>query len=211
MMCRVEIDDRERNPELINALARVDGVKISRVRLETGDFRVDGSVLIERKTAADFGRSLIDGRLFSQAVRLANSTLRTALILEGDQAEWEAVPVSDEALQGACISLSLVFDIPLLFSNGPGETARLLVYAAGQLQRARLGGQIPSRKTRAKRRSTRQLRILQALPEVGPKRARWLLEHFGSVRACFNAEPAELAAVDGISRKTARLIAATVR
>ncbi len=210
MQCRIEVDDRERNAILLATLEALEGVNLTRVRLRTGDFQIDGSVLIERKTTADFGRSLIDGRLFSQASRLAGSPFGAALIVEGGDAEWRAVAVSDQALQGAFISISLIYSIPLLFSSGPEETARLLVYAARQLLRARSGGQVPVRKTRARRRSTRQTRVLQALPGIGPMRARKLLEHFGSVRACLNAAPPQLAAVAGIGARTSALIAETV-
>lgn len=207
---RLEIDDRERNQDLLTALRDMDGLEIACVRLDIGDFRIDDSVIIERKTAADFAASLIDGRLFSQASRLVQSPLRPAYIIEGTPDDWKALKVKRPALQGTLISLMLIFDIPVLRSNDPAETARLAYYTGQQLIRARGDGHIPIRQIKAKRRSTRQRRVLQSLPGIGPDRAKRLLEHFGSVRSCLAADVEELAAIHGIGPATARKIVETV-
>jgi DNA excision repair protein ERCC-4 len=65
---------------------------------------------------------------------------------------------------------------------------------------------LPYRQANAKRKKTRQLRILQSLPGVGPDRAKRLLERFGTVRARFVALPTELLEVEGIGPKTAAAI-----
>ena len=49
-------------------------------------------------------------------------------------------------------------------------------------------------------------RILQSSPGVGADRAKKLLEHFGTVRACFTASPTQLSEVEGIGSKTAAAI-----
>lgn len=207
---RIEIDDRERNLDLLAALRGMDGVEIECVRLPIGDFRIDDAVVIERKTAADFAASLIDGRLFSQASRMAQSPLRPAYIIEGNADDWKSIKVNRSALQGALISLMLVFDIPVLRSIDATETARLVYYTGQQLSRARGDGCIPIRQIKGKRRATRQRRVLQSLPGIGPDRANRLLEHFGGVRACLAADAGQLAAIDGIGPVTARKIVETV-
>lgn len=207
---RIEIDDRERNADLLAALRGMNAIEITCTHLEIGDFRIDDAVVIERKTAADFAASLIDGRLFSQASHMAQSPLRPAYIIEGSAEDWEKIHVSRPALQGALISLMLIFDIPVLRSVDPRETARLVYHTGQQLIRARSGGRVPTRQIKGKRRSTRQRRVLQSLPGIGPDRARRLLEHFGSVRACLAANAGELAAVPGIGPETARKIVETV-
>ena len=52
-------------------------------RLTLGDYLVDNTFLFERKTLPDLAESIKQGRLFSQALRLAESKLSVALILEG--------------------------------------------------------------------------------------------------------------------------------
>ena len=203
---QIVVDDRERPSGVVAALEELEGTIVKIDRLAVGDYCIDGAVLIERKTAADFAESLIDGRLFGQAGRMVRSNLRPAYILEGTSGEWSRLGVSQEALQGAMITLMLIFDLPVLRSSDPAESARLIYYAASQLNRLRDPGRAPYRCSKAKGKKSRQLRILQSLPGVGPDRAKRLLERFGTLRACFGASKAELMDVEGIGPKTAAVI-----
>lgn len=209
MLCIV-CDDRERDPGLIALLAARDDVEIKRARLDAGDYLVDGRVLFERKTAWDFGRSLVDGRLFRQAARMMDAPGRCALILEGNARDWEKTGIRREALQGALITLTLLFDIPVFRAVDSEEAARILVYAGKQMMRLRVGGSRVYRAAKAKRKVTRQRKILESLPGIGASRARSLLEHFGSVEACIAASEQELAAVPGIGPGTARGVRSAV-
>jgi DNA excision repair protein ERCC-4 len=100
----------------------------------------------------------------------------------------------------------LIFDVPVFRSTEPAETARLIYYIGSQMVRLRDPGYTPYRQAKAKRRKTRQLRVLQSLPGVGADRAKKLLQRFGTVRACIAATPAELCEVEGIGSKTAAAI-----
>jgi len=100
----------------------------------------------------------------------------------------------------------LIFDLPVFRSSDPTESARLILFIGSQLARLRDPGYAPYRQAKAKRKKTRQLRILQSLPGVGADRAKKLLERFRTVRACFMASPAELSEVEGIGSKTAAAI-----
>jgi len=204
-------DDREGVSGVPDFLASMPEVESRIARLVVGDYQVEESVLIERKTASDFAQSLVAGRLFEQAARMAESAFRPAYILEGRPTDWAALGVRREALQGALITLTLIFDIPVLRSADAEETARLILYAGQQLARLRDPNHAPYHQAKAKRKRTRQLRLLQSLPGVGSERARLLLEHFGSIRACLAASTDELQKVDGIGPKTAQAIWDTVR
>jgi DNA excision repair protein ERCC-4 len=203
---QIVVDDRERPSGVIEELEKALSVVVKIEHLPVGDYRVDGAVLIERKTAADFAQSLIDGRLFGQAGRMSSSALRPAYIVEGTISEWAGLGVSREALQGALVTLMLIFDVPVFRSSDPAESARLIFYIGSQLVRQRDPGYAPYRQAKAKRKKTRQLRILQSLPGVGADRAKKLLERFKTVRACFTASPTELSEVEGIGSKTAAAI-----
>ena len=85
------------------------------------------------------------------------------------------------------MTLMLIFDVPVFRSSDPAESARLIYYIGSQLVRLRDPGHVPYRQAKAKRKKTRQLRILQSLPGVGADRAKKLLERFGTVRACLTA------------------------
>jgi DNA excision repair protein ERCC-4 len=202
----IVVDDRERPSGVIAELEKAGKAIVKVERLSVGDYCVDSAVIIERKTAADFAQSLMDGRLFSQAGRMASSPFRPAYIIEGTSAEWGGLRVPREALQGALVTLMLIFDVPVFRSTEPAETARLIYYIGSQMVRLRDPGYTPYRQAKAKRRKTRQLRVLQSLPGVGADRAKKLLQRFGTVRACIAATPAELCEVEGIGSKTAAAI-----
>jgi DNA excision repair protein ERCC-4 len=203
---QIVVDDRERPSGVVTELEKAGKAIVKVEHLSVGDYCIDDAVLIERKTAADFAQSLMDGRLFSQAGRMSSSPFRPAYIIEGTSTEWGGLGVSREALQGALVTLMLIFDLPVFRSIEPAETARLIYYIGSQLVRLRDPGYTPYRQAKAKRKKTRQLRVLQSLPGIGTDRAKKLLERFGTVRACIGATPAELSEVEGIGSKTAAAI-----
>ncbi len=204
-------DDRERASGIPGLLERMPDVELRIERLVVGDYRVEDSVLIERKSAGDFARSLVDGRLFGQAARLAGSPDRPAFVIQGTPKDWADLGVRREALQGALVTLMLIFDIPVLRAADAEEAARLILYTGRQLARLRDPNHAPWRQAKAKRKRTRQLRLLQTLPGVGSERAKLLLEHFGSIRACLEAPVGDLQKVDGIGPKIAEAIRETIQ
>jgi DNA excision repair protein ERCC-4 len=199
-------DDRERASGIFEHLQRFTDVRLRVERLPAGDYIIDDTVVFERKAAADFAASLFDARLFCQAKRLADQTLRGAFIIEGNATDWNKLCLRREALQGALLTLSLVFDLPVFRSQDINETSHLLVYAGRQFVRLRHRNAPCYRMHKGKRRRTRQLRLLATLPGVGADRAKRLLDHFGSIQACLTASPAELQEVSTIGPKTAEAI-----
>ncbi len=199
----IVVDDREKaGGQVLAALAARDDATVDIARLEAGDYHIERRVIVERKTAADFAASLIDGRLFHQAAALANAQERAVLVLEGCDQDWRDTGVRREALQGALITIGVLYGVAVLRSDGPEETARLLVYLARQVRRSAQGA-LPRPGYRPKGKRARQLFLLQGLPGVGPERAARLLERFGSVQAIMTASADDLATVDGIGKKIA--------
>lgn len=198
-------DYREATSPVPAALQQLPGVQVAFKQLAVGDYIVDGRCVWERKTVADFASSVSDGRLFIQAQRLASLSQPAALILEGRGSDLAATQMRREALQGAMVSLALVFQLPVLRAADANETARLMIYAAEQLRRHEQGT-VTAHSRRPKRKRRLQLRILQGLPGIGPGRATRLLESLGSVSAVMNASQERLAQVDGIGDKTAMAI-----
>lgn len=90
-------------------------------------------------------------------------------------------------------------------SRATPQTARLLVYAGGQLRR-HADGAVPRHGNRPKTRRRIQLRLLQGLPGIGPSRAAALLEQFERVEAVMSASIESMQMVDGIGSKTAASI-----
>ena len=73
-------DDRERKSEVIQHLSEMKNVSVGIKRLCLGDYLVNNRLVFERKTLNDFALSIIDGRLFSQAIRLAISKYKSLLL-----------------------------------------------------------------------------------------------------------------------------------
>lgn len=199
---RIVADDRENAGGVIAELQGLAGVAVEVRRLAAGDFIVEDRFAVERKTLADFARSVIDARLFRQAAALAQGARRGVLILEGTAGGMADVGVRREALQGALITVSVFYGLAVLRARSVAETARLLVYLGRQAQ-AFARGSLSRPGYRPKGKRARQLFLLQGLPGVGPGRAARLLDCFGSVQAVAVASPMELAAVDGIGESTA--------
>jgi ERCC4-type nuclease len=130
------------------------------------------------------------------------------LLLEGTAGDLAESDMRREALQGALITCTLRMDLPLLRAKTPDETARLLCYAARQMRRGQDAVPRSGRRPTGKRKT--QLYVLQGLPNVGPERARRLLEEFGSVEAVMTASETTLQEVEGIGPKTARAVRWTV-
>lgn len=198
----IEIDDRERCPSVIARLRDIGPVEIRRIRLAVGDYRVDHVLVFERKTLVDLVSSIKDGRLFRQALRLAESRRPCALILEGRSASLAGCDMSWSAIQGALISVAMVIGVPVLRTRTPAETADTLRHAARQHAFVVCGAR-PTRGKRPNGKRALQCRLLQALPGIGPKRALRLLRQFNSIQAIVAADSRALAQVEGIGRQVA--------
>ena len=198
-------DHREKYSGVIEALCSQKNVTVEIQYLQLGDYRVNDLLLFERKTLQDFITSVKDGRIFRQGVRLASSSLRSVLILEGTSESIVESGMRREAIHGALITISLCLGIPVLRSVNPDESARLMLYAARQVKSFAVDS-LPRRSVRPKGKRAVQLHILQGLPGVGPKRAKMLLSAFGSVEAVLNASADDLNEIEGVGKKTVRNI-----
>lgn len=200
----IEADDREARSGVAAALASLGGVSVRFRRLAAGDYCVAGRCVIERKTVADFAASVMDGRLFRQAARLNRGEHAAAVILEGRWSDLVGWSIRREALQGAMVSLSVVFALPVLRSLDAGETARLLLYAGQQLSRVTEGTAAVRHGFRPRGERRRRLFILEGLPGIGPRRAAQLLDRFGTVACVMQASEEDLLALPGMGPATVR-------
>jgi len=198
----ITADDRERKSDVIKMLSGIENVDVIIRRLSVGDYYIGSRVIVERKTLKDFAVSIIDGRLFRQMNRLANSISMGVLILECRTSDTVDLGMTRASIQGALIMVSLILGIPVLRSTDPSETARLMVYIGRQINSMARGG-VQRHGYRPKSKRKTQLFILQGLPGIGPERAGRLLDSFGSVEAAISASNSELQSVDGIGKSIA--------
>ena len=190
---RIEVfaDIRE-NPMIADMLLDL-GAAVTERQMEVGDFLVSDRLVIERKTVSDFESSIIDGRLFDQAMRMEPYEI-PILILEGGK---RIERVHENAFRGALVALVVDFGIQVLYADSEEETARL-IYALAK--REQIGERRPIRlldKRKAHTLEHQQLRVLESFPTIGPIMAKKLLEEFKTLSAVFGADIKELEKVLG--------------
>ena len=195
----IQVDDRESASRLVKLLQECPEFRVAVTRLRLGDYLVDARFLFERKTVTDLVAAIISGRLFGQALRLAVTELRPAMILEGTGQELAGSGMRWEAIQGALVAVTLFCGIPILRTRTPEQTVRTMLFAAQQGETFAMGA-LPRPGYRPRGKRARQLFILQGLPGIGPQRARRLLERFSTVESVMVARSNELARVPGIGK-----------
>jgi DNA excision repair protein ERCC-4 len=200
----LDVDPRERAARLPALAQACDGFDVRIRQLPIGDYLIDGSVVVERKTYADFASSLIDGRLFPQAASLARGPHRPLILLEGPRPD-RLPAVHPHALQGAIASLAVMWRLPVIEAPTPEDALRLFRVIAEQVGRTRpLVLKRYDRKP--KRQGSRRLYVLQGLPGVGPAVAARMLARFGSVERAMVADVEALMEIDGLGpAKAARI------
>lgn len=192
-------DHREKSGHVLKAL--IDrGVKIDLQQLERGDYQIGERVIIEYKRVPDFVNSIIDGRLLHQ-LRALRTARRPLLIIEGEEDLYSIRKVHPNAILGMLATITINYNIPVLFTRTADETAALLQSIA-----RREGGPTerqPGRVEKPLLPGEQQRYVIASLPGIGPAHARALLTHFTTIKALANATREELEAVEGIGKKRA--------
>jgi DNA excision repair protein ERCC-4 len=193
---QISIDYREQASGIIDLLKHAD-IRILVQRLQCGDYLINNSTCVERKTARDFIISIIDGRLFDQIARLKKTDINALLLIEGDPFATN-IKIDKNAVQGALISITALWNVPIVFSSSPVETTAILLTIGRQWENAR---KIPLRKRRKfRKKKSKRLFFLQGLPGIGPAKAERLLRRFGSVIKILTAGEDDLRQVKGIGK-----------
>jgi len=191
-------DYRER--EIVEHLKKI-GAVVNERNLSVGDFVVSNRIVIERKTHSDFISSIIDGRIFEQAKNLKNNFKRPIILIEG----YSTREMNENALKAALASLLVGFEISILTTKNPLDTARTIFWIAKKEQ-GEAGREIAIRVGK-KPKELRKLQefIVCSIPGVSTKTAKKLLQHFGSVEKIFIANEKELQKA-GVGKKSAENI-----
>jgi len=205
----ITVDYRERCNILIRTLQEAGDTLLRRDCLTVGDYQLN-NLIAERKTMPDLIGSVKDGRLFLQAGKLAKINESSIIILEGTLRDLLHSGMRREAIQGTLITLMLRFGIPVLRSNSPEESARLMLYAARQIERENTFGDRSIKKWRyrgkTQKNSINQMHVLQGIPGVGTRLATQILKRFGSIATLCKASKEELLKVKGIGKLNAGYI-----
>ena len=200
----VVVDQREIRSTVVRSLEKL-GMNISVRTLEVGDYVVSDRLAIERKSAEDLAGSLIDGKLFDQISNLARTYSKAVLILEGEGV-FGARQLGPNAIHGTLASIALDFGVSILYTRDTEDTASLIRLLAKREQTTEKREIKVHGKKSSQTLPQQQEYIVSAIPEIGPKAARNLLVHFGSIEAIMEADTKQLTQVTLIGPKTAARI-----
>jgi len=197
-------DNRESGSQAMKELMQYD-VRLDLRRLEVGDFLLSERVAIERKTAHDFSSSIIDGRLFSQAIGLKNSYEKPFFLIEGSTL-YTRRNIRPQAVMGAVSSLLIDYELPVIWTRNASETA-LLIFSMARREQL-IEKRLPQIRSEKKPLSIHDAQeyIVAGLPHVERVLAKRLLNKFRTIERVFSASEKELQNVDGIGKKKSQRI-----
>ena len=201
LQARIVIDMRESAE--YDKLLIAAGCVCERQTLSVGDFVLSERLVAERKSRTDFENSIIDGRLFEQAVRLTGTYERVIIVVEGDS---HSERINRAALLGAYSALVSDLGISLFFTKHAAGTAELLAAMAKHEQVAKKTPLRVMAKPKTFSVEQYQRAIIEVLPGVGPQMAKTLLTHFGNPANVLSASEKALVEVRGMGDKRAKLI-----
>lgn len=200
----VEVDHRE-PVEIDTLIAQAPKTKVTRTHLPLGDYRINGHILVERKTTRDFALSVQSSHLFDQAQRMSfDQETMGVVLIEGD-VFGDPIGMLDSQITGAISCLSNVQGMSVFQTRSLEHTAYVLAKFA-QHDRNGLGYHLSLRTKKPSALLDMQRYVLEGLPGINSGMADRLLARFGSVRAVLNATPEELRKVHGMGPKRAQAL-----
>ncbi|MBN2881657.1 DEAD/DEAH box helicase family protein [Candidatus Woesearchaeota archaeon] len=194
----ITADYREKSSAIFKNLLD-EGAQVRLENLEVGDYIVSEKVGIEFKTRKDFVDSLIDGRLIEQVKNLKSNFATPVLIVEGEDDLYGLRQIHPNAIRGLITSITLGFNINIVYTKDPKDTA-LMIYQIARREK-RLGSSPNFHMNKQKRSDDEELEyLLTAIPGIGIHTARELLQNYKSIKNIFNSN--ELSKTKGIGKDT---------
>jgi ERCC4-type nuclease len=198
-MIEIHADVREQRSGIVTSLKRRTDVEVLDAALPIGDFSVGGGIVIERKSAVDFINSITDGRFHEQMIMLSLNYQKPTVLIEGDIFGTRS-KFAPHALAGA-IAWIHAQGISLIPSSSTDTTAEIIYFMAKNAQT-----EMKDKPLRAKKPPITEFHarfVAESLPAIGPGNAKKALEHFGSLKALFNATPEQIMKIDRIGKDSA--------
>lgn len=198
----LRVDPREKGSPVMKALV-AKGVQLDLSRLEAGDYQISPRVLVEYKTSEDFINSIIDKRIFSQAKGLKAHAVRPIIIVEGDRDIYSVRNIHPNAINGLLSTLAVNFNIPVLFTRNPDQSASTIISIAKRESDASLKHFSSHQLKKPATPKEQQEYLVASLPGVSGAMAKRLLEHFGTPARVLTAGVDELKQVELVGDKKA--------
>lgn len=193
-------DHREKDNRVVKELIDLN-IPVKTAQLESADYILSGHVGVELKHISDFVNSIIDGRLLDQMRQLKKNFSKAVLIIEGDEDIYSVRKIHPNAIRGMLASIALDFNIPILHTKTPKETAAMLAIMAKREQEKDRDFSLHERKPHTIK--DQQEFFVSSLPNIGIKTARTLLENFITIKSLVNSNKEDIIKIEGIGDKTA--------
>lgn len=175
-------DNREKNSLVISELINQNN-KVKFEQLDIADYLIN-NIAIERKTKSDLANSIINKRIFSQIENLKKYK-EYLLIIEEDNSQ---INMHENAIKGFILSTAIKSRIPVIFSNNSRETAKYLGIIARKKEK-----EVSLRQSRRPISKKEQIQfILEGFPNIGPIKAKALINKFKTIKNIANANKEEL-------------------
>jgi Fanconi anemia group M protein len=176
--------------------------------LENADVIVSNRVAVAVRTVDQFIDGISDGSILASLAKMKHEYLHPILIVQG-------APVGDggqagnAAVYDALSAILSEFHMPVLSTNNANETAS----AIRSLEKQEMAKHAKDGRTMQTTLDvpSRQMFLVQGLPNVSATLAQRLLEKFGSVKGIADANVEELMQVDGIGKVIAEGIHTVLR
>ena len=175
--------------------------------LECADIVISDRVAVTLRTVQEFIEEMGEGSILSSLGKMRHRYLHPILIVQGP-AEGRGVQAGNAAIYDALGALLSELRISVLSTVDERETVEVLSSLSRQ-EEARGTTQRTGQTTLDP--ASRQLFLVQGLPNVSATLAQRLLERFGSVKGIADATPDELMEVEGVGRVIAEGIHTIMR
>ena len=195
-------DTRETNTSILPRLQEL-GVRIQVGELEIGDYVLSDDQVVERKAAAEFVASIMNGTLFNQAGKLRLKFARTLILIEGDIYSTGHA-IARDSIDGALAFLITLNGFSVLQMKSPQASADIIYRLAKSSQSP--DAEPSFRRGKVTQGRSEALFCIEGVLGVGPSLAVRILDHFKSVSAFFTASAEDLQQVSGIGPKRAERI-----
>lgn len=194
---KIMIDNREKNSLVASELAKLQ-IPIEFRHLQVGDYLIN-NIAIERKTLSDLNSSIIDKRIFVQMQELKQYP-KCLLIVEGINEEMYLGIIHENALRGFLLATALDYQIPIIFTQNEKDTAKYISILAKKTSNK----EISIRASKILKSKSKQIQfILEGFPNVGPVKAKKLIDKFKSLKNIINADELQLKEILG--KKTSEI------
>jgi Fanconi anemia group M protein len=181
------IDNREQKLKTLLDKKK-DTITYESKQLDIADVVISSDVAIERKEGFDFISSIMDNRLFEQLLRLKDTYDSPILILEGLNDEvLENTGMNISSIYGALAFISYKMGISVIPTRNLEDTA-IVVERIAHREQIKDSSPIFSRKApKQMSKDERRSFIIEGLVDIGPKKAKSLIEKFKTPYQVFKA------------------------